>query len=69
VGGSQEALSDVGECAISDPDTAARLMAGRLAELKLARRNPKMFGPGRGPRLQDFASAPSPGHTFTPATL
>lgn len=57
VGGTQEALREPGERrATSDPDVAAQLLAGRLAELEQARRNRKLFGPGRGAQLELYAS-------------
>jgi integrase len=57
VGGTQERLTEPGDrYATTDPDTAARLLAGRLGELEQARRNRKLFGPGRGAQLAPYAS-------------
>jgi integrase len=58
VGGSQEALRELGErLATSDPDAAARLLADRLEVLELARRNHKTTGRRGGVQLADYASA------------
>src|SRR5215203_5725338 len=58
VGGGQEALREPGQRrATSDPDVAARLLADRLAELDLARRNSKRAGRRGVVQLADYAAA------------